>query len=121
MTIELPATPDSVAAARHWLTGVLVGWSLDRSKLVDARLVCSELVTNAIEHGVGDVSCRLVLVDAAHYRLSVIDADAGLPRLRDSGPDEPGGRGLQIVDRLADSWGVAASRNGKAVWAILAA
>ena len=120
MVLGLPATPESVTTARRWLTRVLAGWAVERSMLGDAELVFSELVTNAIRHGGGDIECGVAMVGGNRCRVSVTDTGAERPFIRQPQLDDPGGRGLPIIDRLADSWGVTDSPDGKTVWAIVA-
>jgi two-component sensor histidine kinase len=80
-------------------------------------LVASELVTNAIVHADTDVEVRLA-VDAADVWLEVLDEAPGRPWHPPPSPLETCGRGLVLVDALADSWGVAdvAGSLGKMVW-----
>ena len=53
-------------------------------------------------------------------RISVRDASSVIPELRQVGPAEGHGMGLQVVDALAGTWGVEVTAGGKAVWAQLA-
>ncbi|HZI92578.1 MAG TPA: ATP-binding protein [Thermoleophilaceae bacterium] len=75
----------------------------------DAELIVSELVANAVMHGVGQIALTLWLAEG---RIRGEVADAGLgPPPRPPGPGEGsiGGRGLAIVDSLSDRWGTASS------------
>jgi signal transduction histidine kinase len=86
----------------------LVSPSVDASMLDDARLLVTELVTNSVRHGQGEV-VRLVVDEPrpGRLRVEVIDDGHGfLPIARESAPDEPGGWGLQLVEELSASWGV---------------
>ena len=80
-------------------------------------LATSEVVTNAVEHGAPPIDLR---VDAAEarVRVEVCDASPMPPRTRDDepGPTEVRGRGMTIVERLTDRWGVEPRADGKAVW-----
>jgi len=101
--IHLPRRTEAVAAARDFV-GELAPWLGPRSD--DAKLLVSELVTNALKYGVGDIRLKITGDDAA-VRFVVSDdgaATAG-PRIRDK-PGADGGWGLQLVDRVADRWGV---------------
>ena len=80
----------------------------------DVTLAASELVANVVEHT--DDGGRVRLWDQDPLLLEVDDHEHGLPRLREH-PDESGGRGLAIVGRLAESWGVRVTPSGKTVWA----
>ena len=65
----------------------------------------SELATNGIRHG--QTSFDLVIeLTADEIRVEVTDHGGGTPTMRFPGPDEPTGRGLQIVDMLSERWGV---------------
>lgn len=109
-----------VAQARGWACEQVAGFSWPtrwRLRDADVSLVVSELLSNALQHAGGLVGLVLVF-DARRLRIMVSDGSHDLPVLR-SNP--AGGWGLVIVDRLADAWGVAPYRNGKQVWADLAA
>ena len=71
-------------------------------------LVISELVTNALRHGLGDVVVRASVDDQTAVCVSVTDSGAEQPRLLPPDPRRLGGVGLRIVDDIAASWGVVA-------------
>ncbi|MBO0731151.1 MAG: ATP-binding protein [Acidimicrobiaceae bacterium] len=81
-------------------------------------LITSELVTNASVHAATPIEMSLS-ADPAVLELVVGDQDPRPPVQRAAGGSRDGGRGLIIVDRLADDWGVAARPTGKDVWARL--
>lgn len=83
-----------------------------------AALLVSELVTNAVVHGDGDIR---VTADVAKDRARFTVSDDGPHRPLLSRPDRDaaGGRGLLIVDRLASAWGVEPEGGGKCVWFVL--
>ncbi|HEU0132708.1 MAG TPA: ATP-binding protein [Mycobacteriales bacterium] len=87
--------------------------------LDDVALVVSELVTNAVLHGVGDVVLDVTVDDRA-VRVEVADAAPTLAPPREAAPDGESGRGLLLVSRLARRWGVRPEGRGKVVWADLA-
>ena len=103
------------AAVRHFVRDQLVEWDLQA--LVDvAELLVSEVVTNSIRHALagGWVS---VARGPDRVRVEVTDTGGGVPTPRQAEPHEPTGRGLAIVDALADRWGVEEpSGQGKTVW-----
>ena len=118
-------TLDSPAPARHWLTGLLTAEGVAPQTLEDAILVTSELVTNALIHGGGAPSLSVTLTSDA-VRIAVSDATVGetvdATRVSPGSPSQSGaagGLGLQIVERLALSWGVVPLSAGKTVWAVL--
>ncbi|WP_399129865.1 ATP-binding protein [Actinacidiphila sp. ITFR-21] len=97
---------------RHRGVGKLRDWGFP--SLTDrAELLISELVTNACQHGGG---CRSVVLfrTVNGVRVEVRQASGSSPRLRQAGVDEERGRGMVLVDRLADAWGVAP--DGTVVW-----
>jgi anti-sigma regulatory factor (Ser/Thr protein kinase) len=90
----------------------------------DAVLLVSEVVTNAVIHA--RTPLRLFLHDRPHLvRVEVEDASPDQPvttTTTTSAPDalRASGRGLELVERLADAWGVESRRTGKVVWFELA-
>lgn len=87
-----------------------------RADMVDtACLLTSELVANAVLHAGAPVEL-VVDLDRERLAVEVIDGSEGEPRRVDAGPFDTGGRGLALVERLADSWGVTTAVPGKAVW-----
>ncbi|NLU66580.1 SpoIIE family protein phosphatase [Streptomyces sp. HNM0574] len=113
----LPAEPRSVARAREHAREQLGAWDLDG--LADTtELLVSELVTNALRHGEGDIRVRLLL-----DRTLVCEVwDGGLvqPRRRRAHDTDEGGRGLQLVGLLSMGWGSRRTPKGKTVWFELA-
>lgn len=122
MTVEawFPQSPASIAAARRFVSGVLVEARADRELRDRAELMVSELATNAVRHA-RTAFCISVVLGAKSVRIDVADSGAGRPRSRRPAPDEPTGRGLWIVESMADNWGVDDTDDGKVVWFSLAA
>lgn len=117
-SIEVPAQPASAAAARRWLERALDGAG-DEHMVATAALLTTELVANAVRHGGGRwLEVALILDDRA-MRVEVSDGGAGAPRPQPlPGPEADTGRGLMIVETLAERWGYEpdASGRGKRVW-----
>ncbi|GGR69080.1 hypothetical protein GCM10010252_03850 [Streptomyces aureoverticillatus] len=113
----LPREPQSVGRARELACERLREWDLEA--LVDtAELLVSELVTNALRYGEGEIRLRLLL-----DRTLVCEVwDAGLvqPRRRRARDTDEGGRGLQLVGLLSAAWGSRRTPRGKTVWFELA-
>ncbi|MEV1079086.1 SpoIIE family protein phosphatase [Streptomyces sp. NPDC050211] len=109
----LPREPRSVGRAREYARGQLLSWDLE--PLVDtAELLVSELVTNALRYGEGEIRLRLLL-----DRTLVCEVwDSGLvqPRRRRARDTDEGGRGLQLVGLLSAAWGSRRTPRGKTVW-----
>lgn len=105
VTAELADAPASVAQARE-LVRCHAG-DLATELLDDAELLVSELVSNAVRHGGSLVRLR-VGWDGETLTVSVYDDGRGTPAMGTArvGPETPSGRGLQMVDRLSDGWGV---------------
>jgi anti-sigma regulatory factor (Ser/Thr protein kinase) len=102
LSTDLPRSPDSVGAARRLVNGHTP--SLDSQQREDAALMVSELVTNAVVHGVGAIWLR---IDAEGEMVRIEVADDGNVAVAPSPePGAHGGWGLRIVERLADDWGV---------------
>jgi signal transduction histidine kinase len=112
--------PSQVRHAREWAHRALPGWGLiEHADLVE--LLVSELVTNAIVHGSGPVD--VCLSYGGELRIEVRDQGAGMPAQRQAAADDPGGRGLSLVDAISSSWGVTdtcGGEPGKTVYAVVA-
>jgi len=109
-----PATLDSVAGARRFSAEALAG-SPDR--LLDAvTLMVSELATNALVHAVTEFGVS-VQRNGSQVRVEVSDGGGGVPEVLSPTSSEPHGRGLRIVEHLADAWGTRESPSGgKVIW-----
>lgn len=106
----------SASAARRWSRGVTEGWGASPSADV-VGLVVSELVTNAVVHGGGLVQVALDL-DENRVTVAVTDTGPGKAVKRRHDATALAGRGLQIVEALAISWGSSnCPGQGKTVWA----
>jgi len=81
-----------------------------------ADVLVTELVTNALEHGLGDVGLRVYLTDT-HLLIEVRDGSHQLPVLGEASLDDEDGRGLFLVAAIADRWGV--SSDGMTTWCSL--
>ncbi|QXE36067.1 ATP-binding protein [Streptomyces sp. GMY02] len=114
--------PRCVALARLELRKALEDWGL--SELEDsAVLILSELLSNAGLHA--KVTPEQVIEtryfrSSGALRIEVHDGSPDRPQPRPAGPEASDGRGLLLVDALADEWGVADRAGpGKVVWASL--
>ncbi|TQL19269.1 ATP-binding protein [Streptomyces sp. SLBN-134] len=108
---DLRAVPESRRALRE----LLRHWGTPERSAV-AELLTSELVTNALVHT--DYEAVLTAtVGPRGLRVEVRDFVAHEPRPRARSTEEgTNGRGLVLVDSLADEWGVRRHRVGKSVW-----
>jgi phosphoserine phosphatase RsbU/P len=110
-------TPDAqaVGAARRFVAGALDGHAT--AGTIDiARVLVSELVTNAVVHAASAVEVEVSLDDAG-AAVRVRDADTGPLVSRGGGTElDEGGRGFMLVDRLAHTWGTEHGGGRKTVW-----
>jgi anti-sigma regulatory factor (Ser/Thr protein kinase) len=109
------ATVETPAAVRRFLRDTLQTWKLDGFGEV-TELLCSELVTNVVLHVGEPMTVRAVREQPDVFRIEVTDLSPVPPELRRAGPDDECGRGLAIVDALADDWGTRIGEDGKTVW-----
>lgn len=118
--LELPAYPASAGAARRFVGNALDSYGFHDGTVTEtALLLTSELVTNALLYTAGTIGVAVGLAGDC-VRVSVGDRSPVLPRRRAVGPDATSGRGLRLVDALAEDWGVDhVLGDGKAVWFLL--
>ncbi|MEU7328859.1 MULTISPECIES: ATP-binding protein [unclassified Streptomyces] len=127
------AEPGSVRSARHAVRGALGSWGLDVAVGDLAVLLVSELVTNSLRYASGPIGVRLERTypdgeppPADHppvtpgLLVEVSDPLPDPPTERTAGPDDEGGRGLQLVACSARRWGTRRGKSGKTVWFELA-
>ncbi|MBW1601536.1 ATP-binding protein [Streptomyces sp. JJ66] len=109
--------PESAGMARRLAAAVLHGqWRLPGSVTDDGVLLVSELVGNAVRHtGAHDFGLRMFR-RRGWIRVEVRDPSRGLPCLLPMRELDTTGRGLWLVDRLADRWGVDLLPRGKTTW-----
>ncbi|MFC5728644.1 MULTISPECIES: ATP-binding protein [Nocardioides] len=111
---RFPAHPSSVGQARA-LTRQTLSEPAHEPLVDDAQLLVSEVVTNALMHAGTPIDFALSLFDGT-VRVEVSDGAAHLPVRRDYGTMAGTGRGLQLLETLADQWGVDLTGDGKTVW-----
>ncbi|MET8447267.1 ATP-binding protein [Streptomyces sp. NPDC005209] len=116
LSVEYEPLPTAAREARAAVRRHLEEWGLaEQSDVADvAELLVSELATNALRHAASRF--RLTL-SASHgvLRCEVGDADRRAPRLIDAGAGESG-RGMALVNALAQRWGCHEEGPGKTVW-----
>ena len=110
--------PREVSRARHMVGTALRSWDME-AELPAIELAVSELVSNALCHGRGEVHVRLSAA-RDRIRLEVADGGGGRPTLQPPVPPDRafGGWGLQFVDQLADDWGTEAGDGRTLVWMV---
>ncbi|MFP3986596.1 SpoIIE family protein phosphatase [Streptomyces sp. E11-3] len=112
-----PNDPDGLSDARHMVRAAVRAWGA-RERADEIELIADELITNALLHteGAAVVTLRVLTGAARRLRVEVEDTSSALPRRREAGESGVSGRGLLLVDRLADVWGVESRGTGKCVW-----
>lgn len=116
---HFPGEPVSVAAARRQVAAALRARGVSGVTRADTELTVSELVANVVRHSNSECSVLLRL-DEQWVRVEVGDRSTDVPVIRAVDVRASAGRGLHLLDALADRWGVDLSADGKVVWAELA-
>ncbi|MFP1625914.1 SpoIIE family protein phosphatase [Streptomyces sp. 5K101] len=112
------AQPERIAAARQQVRELLHDWA-EEEQVDSAVLMVSEMVTNVLVHTDGDA---LLAAEVAHgekgrrLRVEVTDPSDELPHKRRPGEMASSGRGLVLMEVLADAWGVDPRGEGKSIW-----
>ncbi|MFF8915949.1 ATP-binding protein [Streptomyces sp. NPDC015032] len=120
--LDFTPTARSVSLSRRRTARLVREWGYP-DLAGDAALLVSELATNALLHGAirGRLFRVHLTLTSTTLRIAVSDPRGErLPGLRAAGDDECYGRGLLIVARIADHWGVEPRTVGKTVFAELA-
>jgi hypothetical protein len=114
--IDLPPIPPSVPVSRHLVLELLRAWDVPHD-WEGAALLVTELVANVVDHVRGEANLTLELgVSEDWLRIAVIDGSAVQPVVEELSLDRPRGRGMRMVQAIADRWGVDGHRGGKRVW-----
>jgi anti-sigma regulatory factor (Ser/Thr protein kinase) len=114
--LDLATGPQAVGTARRFVAGICESAHYSELVCETARLLTSEVVSNAVLHGSGD---RRIGVTAGPelLRVDVHDGSAALPEHSDEPhPDHENGRGVRLLDELATAWGSHVEAVGKTVW-----
>lgn len=112
-TIELPAEAVSARRARHWVRDRIVGYGLEPLGDV-VELLTVEVVTNAVLHA--DTPLRLhVQREGAGVQVEVHDGSTVPPHRHHFSRTATTGRGVGLLDELADEWGWRPEDGGKTV------
>ncbi|MFF3765797.1 ATP-binding protein [Streptomyces sp. NPDC001922] len=123
--LEVRPDPAEVGRARRWARSRLArsGIRPDEPLAETLILLISELVTNAVVHTGCPAVLRMLLPDAdaadpgaETVRVEVADRSARAPMPRHADGDDTNGRGLELVDGLADRWGWEPEGAGKSIW-----
>ncbi|MFF0430868.1 SpoIIE family protein phosphatase [Streptomyces sp. NPDC004327] len=109
--------PEALRSARHMIRAAVRAWGAT-SRADEIELVADELTTNALMHTDGGaiVTLRMLPGPERRLRVEVEDRSSALPRRREAGDSGVSGRGLLLVERISDEWGVEPRGGGKCVW-----
>ncbi len=119
--MEVRPDPAEVGRARRWARSRLLGSGIGADEPVAETLLLliSELVTNAVVHTGCPAVLRMLFpgpAPAGTVRVEVADTSARPPSPRHAKGDDTGGRGLELVEGLADRWGWQREGAGKRIW-----
>lgn len=126
--LTLAATPNAVSWARRHTVDILQRWHFPNEGIEVARLIVSELATNAIQHAqptntsestdLGTIMLMLWPTDYG-FILAISDPDPRPPAPRPHDASASGGRGLILIQSMASRWGYSPTQPnpGKIVWA----
>lgn len=115
--LHLAAEPSAPHRGRHWVVPVLREHGAPEGAVDLVELLTSEVVTNAVKYGSADTGIVLSVACVDHHvTVRVTDANPAAPVVHRSGPEDVGGRGMELVELLAEDWGVEPHADGKTVW-----
>ncbi|MCB5163428.1 SpoIIE family protein phosphatase [Streptomyces bambusae] len=112
------AEPERIAGARRQVRDLLHDWA-DPDQVDSAVLLVSEMVTNVLMHTDGDallIASATGAPGSRRLRVEVSDASDELPHKRHPGEMSSSGRGVLLMEMLADRWGVDPRGEGKSIW-----
>lgn len=117
--LRLSPTPEASAQARHFLEGFAHDHDGPAdSCLEEGRLAVSELVSNAVQHAKTPLIVQLSIAGDG-LEVSVADENPETPSVKAPDSESIGGRGLMLIDRMSQCWGVLVRQSGKIVWCFL--
>jgi anti-sigma regulatory factor (Ser/Thr protein kinase) len=114
LAATFPPDTSSPAGARRFVGGALATQCEAEQRDVVA-LLTSELAANAVLHARTDFEVRIHLGDDL-ITVEVVDDNPRTPVPADVPPDASSGRGLKLVQALAEKWGVEPVHGGKTIW-----
>ncbi|MGW4019948.1 ATP-binding protein [Streptomyces sp. NPDC005009] len=118
LSFRVPSDIGAVSSARRRVVAIVRDWDLPlmEDTVETLELLAGEVIANAVVHTRED--CQVTVSwDGLRVRLETEDTKGGhLPEWAPAGLDGESGRGLQLVDGLAQTWGCRPTTGGKAVW-----
>jgi len=113
--VSLIAGPSAAAEARSQVRAAIHAWDVPADPDI-AVVLTSELVTNALQHEVGETITLTITCVCDQLRVDVHDSSDCMPALKDAPVDAESGRGLMLVASLSAEWGFYPTTLGKAVY-----
>lgn len=104
--------------ARAFTRDVGSEWGLDEDLVDTLLLLVSEMVTNAVRYAPPPLELALARGPDG-VRVELCDSDPRLPEPKRPDHEQLGGRGLWLVEVLADEWGFQRVPAGKRVWFVI--
>jgi anti-anti-sigma regulatory factor/anti-sigma regulatory factor (Ser/Thr protein kinase) len=118
-TERIPPVPESAGLARRIVGEVCARWEIT-AVLEAAEVVVTELVTNAVQHGIPPVELSLAR-RGRYLHIEVRDGSPTMPRRMTVSEPSEHGRGLLVIEAFSTAWGTSPRANGKVVWATIRA
>lgn len=115
--LELRPHPAAPAAARRWSLDQ-VDVSSEAAQVL--ALLVSEMVTNAVIHARTAISVGVTALDGA-VLVTVADRNLVEPEQQPYSSSRPSGRGIALIEAMAEEWGVVSDDFGKTVWCTVTA
>ncbi len=111
------AAVEAVPSARRQVTALvkILGFPMSDETLKTVELLASEVIANAVLHSAAPCDVAVTRIDE-RLRVEVSDSNPSLPSIVEAGPIDESGRGLLLVDALADAWGTRPESWGKTTW-----
>jgi anti-sigma regulatory factor (Ser/Thr protein kinase) len=117
---SLAPEPDAPAHARHLVADMLGRWGYDDRAIDDAKLIVSELTSNAVRHAHSQFSIEVRVQEDSALLITVEDRTPLAASMPNGGLIPKPLHGLGLIEALCAGWGVQRTRDGKIVWAKLA-
>lgn len=111
------ADAHEIPRVRHWVVDRARAVGVSEVAVGTVALLATEAMTNAVQHGPRDAPIDVVVERSGGVvRVAVTDRSPVFPELQSVAPTALGGRGVMLIDRLANRWGVDPAPDGKTVW-----
>ncbi|WP_258723463.1 ATP-binding protein [Cellulomonas sp. NS3] len=115
--MQVAAKREAARLGRRWTRRIARTYGADDSTVQLVELLTSEVVTNAVKYGqnTGPIDIDVQCHDDT-LTIAVSDDNPTPPTLKHRPPHVPGGRGIQLLERLTTEWGWRPQAHGKSVW-----